>query len=91
MSTRVANENDASRRLKSEFLVQFDGVTSNPNDLVIVIGKLYYCLFIFIWSFHSNSRHMCENLSLCTRMCALTASHAHVRTGARGAFSMQSG
>ncbi|XXG43178.1 hypothetical protein AAC387_Pa01g3279 [Persea americana] len=38
MSTRVANENDASRRLKSEFLVQFDGVTSNPNDLVIVIG-----------------------------------------------------
>lgn len=41
MSTRVANENDASRRLKSEFLIQFDGVTSNPNDLVIVIGKLY--------------------------------------------------
>lgn len=40
MSTRVANENDASRRLKSEFLVQFDGVTSNSNDLVIVIGIL---------------------------------------------------
>uniref|UniRef100_A0A5B6YPN8 microtubule-severing ATPase n=1 Tax=Davidia involucrata TaxID=16924 RepID=A0A5B6YPN8_DAVIN len=38
MSTRVANENDASRRLKSEFLVQFDGVTSNSDDLVIVIG-----------------------------------------------------
>uniref|UniRef100_A0A7N0UYW2 microtubule-severing ATPase n=1 Tax=Kalanchoe fedtschenkoi TaxID=63787 RepID=A0A7N0UYW2_KALFE len=38
MSTRVADENEASRRLKSEFLVQFDGVTSNSDDLVIVIG-----------------------------------------------------
>ncbi|CAN1157766.1 spast [Linum perenne] len=38
MSTRKADENDASRRLKSEFLIQFDGVTSNANDLVIVIG-----------------------------------------------------
>jgi spastin len=38
MSTRTSNEHDASRRLKSEFLVQFDGVTSNSDDLVIVIG-----------------------------------------------------
>ncbi|XP_028121619.1 spastin-like [Camellia sinensis] len=39
MSTRMANEHDASRSLKSEFLVQFDGVTSNSDDLVIVIGS----------------------------------------------------
>lgn len=46
MSTRLANENDASRRLKSEFLIQFDGVASNPNDLVIVIGSVFsYLLF----------------------------------------------
>ncbi|XP_042050389.1 spastin-like [Salvia splendens] len=38
MSTRTENENEASRRLKSEFLVQFDGVASNSSDLVTVIG-----------------------------------------------------
>ncbi|XP_072995680.1 uncharacterized protein [Typha latifolia] len=38
LSSRSNNEHEVSRRLKSEFLLQFDGVTSNPDDLVIVIG-----------------------------------------------------
>lgn len=47
MSTRTSNENEASRRLKSEFLIQFDGVTTTAGDLVIVIGKIHLCTFGF--------------------------------------------
>ncbi|KAM0023940.1 putative microtubule-severing ATPase [Helianthus debilis subsp. tardiflorus] len=38
MSASTSNEHEAIRRLKSEFLAQFEGVTSNSNDLVTVIG-----------------------------------------------------
>jgi len=38
LSKRSEGENDATKRLKTEFLVQFDGVGSNQDAKVLIIG-----------------------------------------------------
>ncbi len=38
LSQRKDDENEASRRIKTEFLVQFDGVGTSANDHILLIG-----------------------------------------------------
>ncbi|KAF7682835.1 Fidgetin-like protein 1 [Astathelohania contejeani] len=38
LSQRSENENEASRRIKTEFLVQFDGAATNDNDRILIVG-----------------------------------------------------
>ena len=38
LSSRSESEHEATRRLKTEFLVQFDGLGSSPDDRFLVIG-----------------------------------------------------
>lgn len=38
LSSRQENENESSRRLKTEFLVQLDGAGTNINDAILIIG-----------------------------------------------------
>jgi SpoVK/Ycf46/Vps4 family AAA+-type ATPase len=38
LSQRSSDENEASRRIKTEFLIQLDGAGSNPNARVVIIG-----------------------------------------------------
>eukprot|EP00127_Corallochytrium_limacisporum_P004456 Clim_evm10s164 gene=Clim_evmTU10s164 len=38
LTERSSGENDASRRLKTEFLLRFDGVSSSSDDKILVLG-----------------------------------------------------
>lgn len=38
LTQRSADENEASRRIKTEFLVQLDGAGSGPDDKILVLG-----------------------------------------------------
>lgn len=38
LTQRSSDENEASRRIKTEFLVQFDGAATGQDDVVLIIG-----------------------------------------------------
>lgn len=38
LTQRAENEHDSSRRLKTEFLVQFDGVATGSDDRLLIVG-----------------------------------------------------
>ena len=42
LSQRSDNEHEASRRIKTEFLVQLDGATTSSEDHILVIGQYEY-------------------------------------------------
>ncbi len=39
LSERGSGEHDAMRRMKTEFLVQLDGVKSDSEDKILLMGK----------------------------------------------------
>ncbi|TPX38797.1 hypothetical protein SeMB42_g06561, partial [Synchytrium endobioticum] len=47
LTERSENENEASRRLKTEFLLQFDGISTSATDRLLVMGTsnaYYICI-----------------------------------------------
>jgi len=40
LSARSQEEHESTRRLKNEFLIQFEGATTNGNERILVMGML---------------------------------------------------
>lgn len=57
LSTRKDNEHDASRRLKTEFLTQVDGASTNSEDRLLIskLTKLFSLFYSLMIVAHNNS------------------------------------
>lgn len=41
LTQRTDNDVEASRRIKTEFLVQMDGAGNDPEERILVVGELF--------------------------------------------------
>ena len=48
LSQRSTDENEASRRIKTEFLVQLDGAGTNDTSRVVIIGWFTYTVVLSV-------------------------------------------
>ena len=53
LTERSENENEASRRLKTEFLLQFDGITTSNTDRLLVMGTYTILILVVVVVYES--------------------------------------